>query len=431
MIGAQEREHYMIKDSRLLCLCNAPLKAAKTYSPVYWAVLLFAGAVWVMTAPKLVWAEEAVRPEIGKPLQAAQQHLQGKRYKEALDDVRAAEAVSGRTAYENYLIESMRGSAATGVGDNETAIKAFEAVLASGKAPAATQLKIVEALAGTYYRARNYPAAIKMAIRYAHDGGSGGQMRTLLIQAYFQNGDVANAARETLADIQADTNAGRTPSEEKLLLLANCYLMQNNSTGYVNTIEKLLNYYPKKSLWADVISRLRKKSGFSDRLSFDVYRLQMATGNLHNTADYMEMAQLALQAGLPNEAKRVVDEGYGNGILGKGADVERQKRLKDLVEKRVAESRQSAGKDEAIANAAADGNALVTLGNNLGNGKGIALMEAGIKKGGLKRPDDAKLHLGILMLHSGQKARAVPLLKTVQGSDGTRDLANLWLLFAR
>ena len=67
----------MIKDSRLLCLCNAPLKAAKTYSPVYWAVLLFAGAVWFMTAPKLVWAEEAVRPEIGKPLQAAQQHLQG------------------------------------------------------------------------------------------------------------------------------------------------------------------------------------------------------------------------------------------------------------------------------------------------------------------------------------------------------------------
>ena len=393
-----------------------------------WAALLL-GLAWLWAAPTL--AQETVRPEVGKPLQAAQQHLHAKQYKEALADVRVAEGVAGRTAYENYLIESMRGSAASGAGDNETAIKAFEAVLASGKAPAATQLKIVEALAGTYYRAKNYPAAIKMATRYAHEGGGGGQMRTLLIQAYFQNGDVANAAKEASADIQADTNAGRTPSEEKLLLLANCYLKQNNSTGYVNTIEKLLNYYPKKTLWADVISRLRKKSGFSDRLSFDVYRLQLATGNLTSSADYMEMAQLALQSGLVNEARKLVNEGYANGAFGKGAEAERQKRLKDMVDKRVADSQKTAAADEAAANAAADGNALVTLGNNLGGSKGAALMEAGIKKGNLKRPEDAKLHLGILLIQAGQKAKGAQVLKTVQGTDGTKDLANLWVLFAR
>ncbi len=255
-------------------------------------------------------------------------------------------------------------------------------------------------------------------------------MRTLLIQAYFQSGDVVNAAKEAQADIQADITAGRTPSEEKLLLLANCYLKQNNSAGYVTAIEKLLTYYPKKSLWADVISRLRKKSGFSDRLSLDVYRLQHVTGSLTSTADYMEMAQLALQAGLPTEAKKIVDEGYANGALGKGAEVERQQRLKALVDKRLAEN-QKAGQDEAAANAAQDGNALVNLGFQLGGTKGIAMMEAGIKKGGLKYPEDAKLHLGILMIQAGQKAKAAQILKTVQGTDGARDLANLWVLFAR
>ena len=47
----------------------------------------------------------------------------------------------------------------------------------------------------------------------------------------------------------------------------------------------------------------------------------------------MEMAQLALQAGVPAEAKMVVDKGYAAGVLGKGAEAERQKRLKDLVDK--------------------------------------------------------------------------------------------------
>lgn len=397
-------------------------------SPI-WVAAFIAATLSLGATPTL--AQETARAEVGKPLQAAQEQLKAGRYKEALAKLREAEAVSGRTAYENYLIESMRGSAASGAGDNDTAIKSFEAVLASGKAPAATQLKIIEALAGSHYRAKNFPAAIKAAQRYFQSGGSGGQMRTLLIQAYFQSGDVTNAAKEAQADIQADTAAGRTPSEEKLLLLANCYLKQNNSNGYVGTIEKLLSYYPKKTLWADVLSRLQKKSGFSDRLSLDVYRLKLATGNITSTADYMEMAQLALQAGLNNEAKKVVTEGYANGAMGKGADVERQKRLKDMVDKRVADSQKTAAQDEAAANASADGNALVTLGNNIGGAKGIALVEAGIKKGGLKREEDAKLHLGILMIQAGQKPKGVQVLKTVQGTDGTKDLANLWVLFAR
>jgi hypothetical protein len=397
---------------------------------VKWAAFFIAGVAWLLTVPALAQVQEAARPEVGKPLQAAQEQLRQGHYKYALARIREADGVSGKTAYETYLIESMRGSAAMGAGDNETAIRAFEAVLASNKAPAASQLKIVEALAGTYYRAKNYAAATKWATRYFHDGGASAQMRTLLIQAYFQSGDVTNAAKEAQADIQADVSAGKTPSEEKLLLLANCYLKQNNSNGYVATIEKLLTYYPKKSLWAEVISRLRKKSGFSDRLSLDVYRLQLATGNLTSTADYMEMAQLALLAGLPIEAKKVVDEGYANGALGKGADVERQQRLKAMVDKRLEEN-QKAPRDEAAANTSPDGNALVSLGFNLGTTKGIALMEAGIKKGGLKYPEDAKLHLGLLMIQAGQKAKAVQVLKTVQGNDGTRDLANLWVLFAR
>ena len=49
----------------------------------------------------------------------------------------------------------------------------------------------------------------------------------------------------------------------------------------------------------------------------------------------------------------------------------------------------------------------------------------------LKRPEDAKLHLGIAQLVAGDKSKAQATFKTVQGTDGTADLARLWALYAR
>jgi tetratricopeptide (TPR) repeat protein len=383
------------------------------------------------------FAQEAVRPEIGKPLQAAQELIRANKFKEALAKLGEADRVGGKSAQETYLIERMRGSAASGAGDNETAMRSFEAVLSSGKVGGGDALKIVEALTGMSARAGNHASTIKYATRYFRDGGTNPGVRTTMIQAYFQSGDYANAAKESLTDIQADEKAGRTPPEEKLQLLANSYLRQKNNAGYVSTIEKLLRYYPRKSLWADVISRLQKKPGFSDRLALDVFRLQLATENLTSTADYMEMAQLALQAGYPGEAKKVVDAGYASGALGKGAEAERQKRLKDLVEKSVTENaaKIASGNAEKEANAAKDGSDLVSLGYNLFTSgqkdKGLAMMEAGNKKGGMRRPDDGKLRLGIALIEAGQKAKGVQALRTVTGQDGAQDLANLWMLFSR
>lgn len=74
---------------------------------------------------------------------------------------------------------------------------------------------------------------------------------------------------------------------------------------------------------------------------------------------------------------------------------------------------------------------MVKLGRNLGPAKGIPLIEAGIRRGSLQHPEGAKLHLGILLSQAGQKAKATQVLKTVQGDDGVRDLANLWALLAR
>ena len=73
------------------------------------------------------------------------------------------------------------------------------------------------------------------------------------------------------------------------------------AAGQAATLEKLLFTHPKKEYWGIYLNRLERKSGFSPRFSLDVMRLKLATGNLSKTEDFMEMAQLAIQAGYPAE----------------------------------------------------------------------------------------------------------------------------------
>jgi hypothetical protein len=376
-----------------------------------------------------VHAQEAIRPEVGRPLQAARDYIKQGKGKEALAKVREAEAVPNRTAAENHLIEQMRAAAAAQGGDSEQAIKSSLALFNSGKLSEADKARHAANLASLYYRNRDYANAAKWADQVLKTNPGDATMRSLLIQSYYQAGDLAAASREALADVQAAEKAGRAPPEDRLQLLANVASKGSDRGAYVAALERLVAYYPRKEYWADLLRRIESKPGFSNRLTLDVLRLRLATKTIESGADYSEMAQLALQQGQAAEARKILDEGFAVGALGKGAEAERQKRLLALATQRA----ESAPRDLATAEAegSGDGNALVRIGlayTGLGQyDKGIALIQQGIAKGGLKHADDARLHLGLAYLRAGNKAKANEAFRSVKGNDGAADLARLWM----
>ena len=405
----------------------------RRFKPTLFRTLVVAGALASMHIGSR--AQESLRPEVSKPLQAAQELVKAQKFKEALAKVRDADAVGGKNAQETYLTERMRIAAASGAGDVDTAGRAFDAISGNPKLNSVDKLRMIESLAGGSYRAGNYARAMQWSQRYFKEGGSSAAIRTLLIQSQYLSGDFGGAQRELTTEIQAAERAGSPPPEERIKLLMNAALKQNDTGSYVYAVEKLVTYYPKKEYWVDLLSRLQRKPNFSDRLALDTYRLSLATGSMTKANDYMEMAQLAVQAGYPVEGKQVVDKGFAAGILGVGAEADRHKRLRDLMVKRTEEDKQAQAADLAEALQAKDGNALVSVGFNqvLGGqaAKGVALMQQGIAKGNLKRAEDAKLHLGIAQTLAGEGAKAQATFKSVTGADGTADLARLWALYAR
>ena len=318
--------------------------------------------------------------------------------------------------------------------ENATAVRTLESIY--GKVSGTEKAQTAESLAFAYAQLKDWSNTQKWAGQAQELGRNSAQLQQLVTYVQSQTGDYGAIARAAAADISAAEKAGRRPDEGDLLRLADAQQRQNQTNEYIGTLEKLLAYYPKKDYWSAYLGRLTRKSGFSQRYNLDVLRLRLDSGTLDKPEDFMEMAQLAIQAGYPSEGVQIVDKGYASGILGTGPEAGRHQRLKDLALKREADKKASINADAAAAAAAADGEALVQVGYayvTMGQvDKGIDLIQQGIAKGKLKHPEDARLRLGMAQVQSPQtKAAGLKTLRSLKGKDGVTEIGRLWTVLAR
>jgi hypothetical protein len=199
------------------------------------------------------------------------------------------------------------------------------------------------------------------------------------------------------------------------------------------TMEKLVALYPTDDYWTDLLHRMQNKPGFSQTHSLDVLRLQTVAQKVMAPEEYVEMAELALAAGFPTEAKKTLDAGFAAGVLGTGSGAATHKQLRDKATRGAADDAKNIASGEASAAKAKDGAGLVNLGWAYVTmdqfDKGIPLMEQGIAKGVAKKPDEYKLRLGMAYAKAGRKAEAVKTLESIKGTDGLGDIARYWILW--
>jgi tetratricopeptide (TPR) repeat protein len=377
---------------------------------------------------------EDLRPAVGKPLAAAKAELARHNYAKAQADVNEADAVGGKSSYEDFIITEMRGAIAQQAGDTKTAANAYEKLIASGKLSSAQQAQMTLAIASMAYSAHDYDRAITWLDRYTKLAGANPQTTRLKIQAYYEKKDYANAAKLQQAQIDQTVKAGGKPAEEQLQLLSACQRAMNDTAGFTHTLELLVTYYPKPDYWQNLVHGIQTDPSFPAHLSFELQRLQLALGLLGDEAAYMDATESAVQDGALGEGKSIMAAGTAAGVMGK-ADAAREQRLAALIDKRIAAKTASLPKDEAAAANEKDGSDLVDDGiteASLGNSdKGIALIQQGIAKGGLRFPDQAKLDLGYAQMKAGKKADAVATFKSVTPGTPESRLSRLWVLYLK
>ncbi len=385
-------------------------------------------------APAAVPAD-TVRPEIFKLLDptAVKASMDAKNYADVQSRIDQAAATPALTPYETFVINRLRVALASTTNNAAMAMPALEAVIESGKLDKKSMGDFIQALANYHYNAKDYANAIKWFTRYQTETGDMASVRPYIIRAYYFNNDFARAKQELMTDLTAKQQAGQTPTLEELQLLANTGSKSKEPATYLIAMENLVRYYPSDDYWTDLLGRVQGKAGYSDRFALDVLRLQFKAVSSMPERDYSDMAEIALANAFPTEAKKVLDAGFAKGLLGTGANAAKHKRLRDQANKAAADDAKSIASGEAAANKSKDGTGLINLGYAFVTmdqfDKGIELIQKGIAKGGLKRPEDAKLRLGYSLAMAGKKDEAIKVLETVQGGEGVSDLARYWILW--
>jgi len=359
---------------------------------------------------------QALSNAVAVPLQAAEQALSGHRFSAALHDVAQAEAVPGKTAAETLTIAQVRAAIDAARGAPAAAAADYAALLATGDVPPAQATPMAEAEASSYYQAGDYAdAAAAIKANLMDDP----RYQQLLVQSYFKMNDCPALAQAV----------GPHAAKASLQMVAYCYASKQDNAGYVKALEALVRSYPSPTYWTQLLGQLGANPDYSDRLALDFFRLQLAAGVTLTEPAYMEAAQEALQAGLNNEAQAIVTQGFASGVMGTGADLDRQNRLKALIATRVAA--QGAAQAAAIsqAQAAHDEQTLFNVGWNQvegGDAGGLAMMEDAIRSGGITQVAQAELEMGIAYKEAGQAQKAKAMWRAVHDDDGAQTLAGLW-----
>lgn len=377
---------------------------------------------------------QELRPQVGKPLQKASAALRARRFAEAQHDVAAAQAVGGLTPDESYVIAQMKAAIAQSSGDVAGSIAADDALIDSARTPAPEKLKLREAEIGVAYGAHDYPRAVDALKHYFAAGGRDPAMQTLLIQCYYLERDWKNAAAAQAQQIAQEERARQKPTENQLQLLAAVQQQGGDTDGFTDTMVKLVRYYPKPNYWAQLVHGLLTNPNIPDRLKLDIDRIRLAVGLLSSTADYTEMAELAIQQGRPVEGQKIIAKAYETGAFGRDPAAAREAKLKSFADVQAAQQKAGLAAAVTAARAAPNGVGLVGVGQQYadnGNPKaGADLIKEGIAKGGLPYPDDTQLHYGQVLLATGDKAGAVKAWQAITKPGTVQELAQLWMLQA-
>ncbi len=379
--------------------------------------------------------EPQVSRAVAKPLKAASEALQAKNYTEALARTREAQAISPRTAYDDYVIRYMQMQGFMGTNNYTEGGAAMEAIIDSPYLPSTAKPPLLLALMRIDYQDKDYEKAIAYGQRALAAGDLSSDTPLVIAQAYFLD----NKYKEALAGLEAivahDEQAGRKPTEKSLNLIWSCAIKLKDDTAASRAVEKLILHYPKPDYWQNAMAGVLANKATDDRLLLMTYRLMAQVGILKRGDAFTEMAQIALDQGNPGEAQTVLEQAFAKNLYTDPHDKERSQRLLDKVRRTAADDKASLPKAEREAGNAKTGDGLVQVGAAyLGFGqpdKALAAISAGIAKGNLKFADESYMLLGIAYERNKNTAEAIKAFNRATNDPKYARIAKLWALEAR
>lgn len=338
----------------------------------------------------------------------------------------AAQAVA-KTPEDRFAIARLQYLAADASKDNAGRAAALEALLASGKVPAAQVPAFTLDLGNAYKAGNQLDRAASVFERAIAADPNNMDAIGALAETRISQGRSADAV-QLIRKAMALRSASGQKADEGWYKRAVAVAYKDKLPDTIAVAREWVAAYPSPTSWGDAIAIYRNLSRPEDAKLLDVFRLERAVGSLSSEADFADYASLATDKGYASEAKSVLEEGFAAGKIDRNAP--KFKTILAAISSRLATDRTGVAGAAAAGMSASSARAALANGDVL-YGAGQFAKAADVYRAALgKTGADAgliNLHLGAALAQQGDKAGATAALNAVTGANA--DLAKLWLTY--
>ena len=370
---------------------------------------------------------QAVSKEVYDRIQKAQEMVDAKDYQGALKSLNSLYNPDKLTEYEQSNVLNYIGFVYYNMDDIANAIRTYERMVTIPSLEEQLRKQTTYTLAQLYTMEENYTKALSTLDRWFQlETNPAPEPFILKAQNLYQVERYGEMIAPIESAMQVAEKRGKAIREDWYVLLNFAYYRQENYHKVRDIQKIMLVNWPKKRYWFSLAGAYTELG--EDENLINAYAAANDQRMLEKESELVTMAQLYMQREVPYKAGQLLETEMASGRVTKSA---KNYRLLSQAWQLSMEDEKAIPALTEAARLSTDGELDVRLGNALLNtGKYadcVASVEAGIRKGGLKSPDNAQISLGMCQYNLHKYNSAITAFQAAGKTPRSRKISNQWI----
>lgn len=313
--------------------------------------------------------------------------------------------------------------------DYTSALQAYENVIKQPDIPLAMEINTRFTVSQLYFVQERWQDGIDaLLLWFDMTPTPNANAYVLLAQGYYQTKDYDKALNNINIAIDDYEGKNKIPKEQWYNLARFLYAEKNMVGDATRVLQELITYYPKKQYWVQLSFMYSEQNKEKEQLS--AMETAYVQDMLEKDGEYRNMASLLLNAEVPYKAALVMERGLKDEIV---EDASKNWELLAGALRQSQEVEKAIPAMEKAASLSDDGDLYARLGNIYldaeRNKDAITAINKGLKRGGVKRPDNANLVLGMAYFNEKQYRNAKESFRAAGRDERSAKYARQWIRY--
>lgn len=370
---------------------------------------------------------QAVSKQVYDRIQKAQEEIDADNFDGAMRILNSLNSSEKLTEYERQNVLNYIAFVQYSTDDINGAIATYKRILQIESLEAQTKKSTIYTLAQLSTMQENYQDALDFLNQWLPlETNPQPEAFILIAQNLYQLGRYQDMIKPVETAIQVAKEKEKQVKEDWYVLLNFAYFQQENYEKVKEIQKIIIPQWPKKRYWFALAGAYTELGDDINLLtSYDAAYTQ---GMLEKESELVTMAQLYMQNEVPYKAAVLLDGEMESGRVSRNA---KNYRILSQAWMLAQEDERAIPALKEAARLSDEGELFLRLGNthlNLGQySECVAAIQNGVRKGGIKSPDNAQISLGMCLYNQQKYQEAIAAFRQAGKTKRSAKVARQWI----